>query len=273
MLDQFTVPDMDEFYGTWNDGLRAKGKKLERLKGFFKFCVTRKLTDENVAQHLEPPVGAGSAANKWPFSDEEIERQLEACKRLGTVNWKNGKTTGSWSGDEVATFILLECYTGLRISDAATFSIDRLQGNDCFIRMHKTDGPLFTWLPDEIVERLNALAKKNGSKPFMVTGGSEEIATVADLWRRKLNKVWQLCGTWERPPHPHRFRHTFVRILLERGVRVGDVAELIGDDEATVRKHYSRWVPERQKRLTKILREALEPRKAKLIAIAGGKAG
>ena len=31
---------------------------------------------------------------------------------------------------------------------------------------------------------------------------------------------------------------------------------VIGDDEKTVREHYARWVPERQARLTKILKDA-----------------
>jgi hypothetical protein len=43
---------------------------------------------------------------------------------------------------------------------------------------------------------------------------------------------------------------------LQRGVPVADVADLLGDDEDTVRVHHSRWVPERQARLTNILKEA-----------------
>jgi hypothetical protein len=39
-------------------------------------------------------------------------------------------------------------------------------------------------------------------------------------------------------------------------VPVADVADLLGDDEKTVRAHYARWVPERQARLTKILKDA-----------------
>jgi len=99
------------------------------------------------------------------------------------------------------------------------------------------------------------------------------METVADLWRRKLNKAWELCGVWEEPPHPHRFRHTFVRILLEHGVSPRDVAELIGDTEEMVLRHYARWVPERQARLTLILQGALSAKVAppRLVAIAGGK--
>jgi hypothetical protein len=36
------------------------------------------------------------------------------------------------------------------------------------------------------------------------------------------------------------------------------VAELIGDTEAIVRRFYSKWVPERQARLTKILQQAFD---------------
>jgi len=45
---------------------------------------------------------------------------------------------------------------------------------------------------------------------------------------------------------------------LVRGVPVADVADLLGDDEKTVREHYSRWVPERQARWTKILKDAFD---------------
>ena len=57
-----------------------------------------------------------------------------------------------------------------------------------------------------------------------------------------------------------------MRILLEKGVPVADVAELIGDTEDIVREHYSKWIKSRQERLTNILREAFEG-KPKLVAI------
>src|ERR1700728_2670218 len=65
-----------------------------------------------------------------------------------------------------------------------------------------------------------------------------------------------LCGPCRDKPTPHRFRHTFARILLQRsGVTVRDVAELLGNSEQMVRKHYAAWIPERQARLTRILQE------------------
>ena len=81
-------------------------------------------------------------------------------------------------------------------------------------------------------------------------------------------KAFEAAGVFDAPATPHRFRHTFARILLQRGVPVSDVADLLGDDEKTVRQHYSRWVVERQQRLSRILKEAFGE-KPKLMAIKG----
>ena len=37
-----------------------------------------------------------------------------------------------------------------------------------------------------------------------------------------------------------------------------DVAELLGNTEQIVRKHYAAWIPERQERLTAVLKAAFE---------------
>jgi site-specific recombinase XerD len=49
---------------------------------------------------------------------------------------------------------------------------------------------------------------------------------MAELWRVKIRKVFKLAGPFYEPATPHRFRHTFVHILLQNGVPVADVAEL-----------------------------------------------
>lgn len=37
-----------------------------------------------------------------------------------------------------------------------------------------------------------------------------------------------------------------------------DVAELLGNTEQIVRKHYAAWIPERQERLTAVLKAAFD---------------
>ena len=256
MLDQFTPADIDVFYANWKLGARAKGKALGVLRSFWRFCMNREWLAKNpVTSDLKPPLGANRVANKVPFTDDELQRIMDACDKLGTIEWNNGKNTGAWTGKDVKDFIWLLVYTGLRISDVGLFRMDRLHGNEVFLRAKKNGGDVFTWLPDWLAQRLTQRAKTHGPRPFL-TGESDRLETVTDLWRRRINKVFELAGRFEDTPTPHRFRHTFARILLQRGVPVADVADLLGDDEDTVREHYARWVPERQARLTNILRDA-----------------
>jgi integrase len=132
--------------------------------------------------------------------------------------------------------------------------------------MHKTGKELFTWIPDWLVERLRAREEKHGPLIFKA-GQSNVVRSMAERWRRQLEYIFEMAGPFDQPPTPHRFRHTFVRILLENGVPVADAAELIGDTEDVLRKHYAKWVPERQERLSRILKSAFEKKKApKMVA-------
>jgi integrase len=271
MLDQFTSSDIDIFYGGWNIGARAKGKRLGTLRAFFRFCMNRKwLRETPVSTDVKPPIGANRVANKAPYTDEELQRIIDACDSLGEVAWSNGRENGVYTGEDVKDFIWVMVYTGLRISDVGLFNMSRLRGNEVFLRAKKNGGDVFAYIPDWLRDRLSARAKRSGVRPFVV-GHSDRLETVTDMWRRKIGKVFELAGAFEQPPTPHRFRHTFARILLQRGVPVTDVADLLGDDEKTVREHYSRWVPERQARLTKILKDAFDDKpKPKLVAIRAG---
>jgi integrase len=267
-IDQLSVTDMDCFYAGWKDGIRSKAKKLERLKAFVKFCVKREWLARDIADDLQAPEGSSVTVPKSPFTDEELERLYAACDNIGP-QLKHGPGHRTWGGEDVKDFIFLSIYTGLRISDVATFDVaKRLRGNDVFLRMHKTKRPLFTWIPDWLVERLRTRQKKCGALIF-AAGVTHNAKQLCDIWRNKrLKRIFALAGPWEVPPHPHKFRHTFVRILLEKGVPVPDVAELIGDSEQIVRKHYAAWIPGRQDRLSRILQDAFADRsRGKVVVI------
>lgn len=257
MLDQFGPDDIDRFWVNWKLGARAKGKRLTTLRGFFRFCVHRKwIAETPVSPDIKPPVGSGRLANKAPFTDDELRCIIKACEDV-KVEWKNETGLGVWTGEDLKDLIWLMVYTGLRISDATFFDLKRLKGNQVFLRATKNGGDVFAYIPDWLRDRLVARGKQHGRRPFIV-GRSERLETVTNVWRRRIAKAFEGSGPFEEPPTPHRFRHTFARMLLEKGVPVADVADLLGDDEKTVREHYSRWVPERQARLTKILVDAFQ---------------
>jgi integrase len=270
-VDQITADDIDLFWANWKLGPRAKGKRLTTLRGFFRFCVNRKWISESpVSSDIKAPVGSSKAANKAPFTDDEVKRIIAACDQV-KVEWKNETGLGIWTGEDLKDLIWLMLYTGFRISDATLFSMKRLHGEQVFIRAKKNGGDVFAFVPDWLCDRLQTRAERYGERPFIVAR-SDRLETITNIWRRRLAKAFDVAGPFEEPATPHRFRHTFARILLQRGVPVADVADLLGDDEKTVREHYARWVPERQARLTKILKDAFQGQpKPALTVLPGGR--
>ena len=67
MLDQFTRADIDVFYSTSSLGIRSRGKMLETLRTFFRFCVNRELVAKSpVSPDLKPPMARIASPTKCP---------------------------------------------------------------------------------------------------------------------------------------------------------------------------------------------------------------
>lgn len=264
LIDQWGPTDVRDFRSSWSIGPQTAQRRMSMLKAFFEYCLSNEWIERNAARLIKNPKGrdAGDRRNeqKLPFTDDEIKRMYDACPHYGT------KPIYKWTGDDLADFISLSIFTGLRISDVALFHIDRMQPTgEILIRTTKAGTHVYTWVPNWLQERIRARARRHGPHIFG-EHATKSLDVVTELWRRKLNSLWAMCGPWKVKPTPHRFRHTFACIILQRGVTVRDVADLLGNSEEIVRKHYAAWIPERQARLTKILQEAFE-NKPKLIAL------
>jgi len=275
MLDQWGPIDVREFRSSWPVSPQTAAKKMSTVKTFFEFCLSNEWIARNPARLVKNARGRDAAdrrsEQKLPFTDSELQKMYEACEtKYGKqeVKWSrvihHHRAEGEyvrynykWTGQDIADFISVSVYTGLRISDVSTFHVDRMQPTgEIHVRTTKAGTHVYTWVPEWLQERIRARAQEHGP---LIFGAHEtkDINVITDVWRRKLNKLWTLCGPWTDEPTPHRFRHTFARILLQRpGVTVRDVAELLGNTEQMVRKHYSAWIPERQERLTAVLKAA-----------------
>jgi integrase len=268
MIDQWETIDIRQFRSTWAISPQTAVRRMAMLKPFFEYCVSNKWIQSNPARSVNNPKGREMSSRtneqKQPFSDEEIKKMYEACQGYGKTS------KHKWNGDDVADFISLSMYTGLRISDVALFHLDRMSANgEIRVRTTKAGTHVYTWVPQWLQDRIRERAKKHG--PYIFGGHTtKSLDVITELWRRKLNLVWKDCGKWKVKPTPHRFRHTFARILLQKpGVTVRDVAELLGNTEEMVLRRYSAWVPERQARLTKILQDAFDDKpRPKLVAMA-----
>ena len=66
-LDQLTVSDMDRFFSSWKDGIRAKAKKIDRLKSFISFCLKREWLAKDITSDLQAPAGSSVTLPKAPL--------------------------------------------------------------------------------------------------------------------------------------------------------------------------------------------------------------
>jgi hypothetical protein len=103
---------------------------------------------------------------------------------------------------------------------SAHFGRSAVQGiaADCFWSGlppgEKEWGEVYVWIPVWLQERVHERARLYGEYIFGEPK-SKNVKDVTETWREKLNRVWKLCGPFAHKPHPHRFRHTFARLLLE----------------------------------------------------------
>jgi site-specific recombinase XerD len=290
MLDQWTPLDVREMRLSWDVAPQTAAKNMSTVKAFFEFCLANEWIARNPARLVKNRRTRDSAdrrnEQKLPFSDEELKRMYEACEtKYGKqeIKWSRvihsrrvegqyARYGSKWNGQDLADFISVSVYTGLRISDVTTFHVDRMQpSGEILLRTTKAGTHVYTWVPKWLQVRIRARAKEYGPYIFG-EHRTTDMNVVTDVWRRKLIKLWALCGPWKEKPTPNRFRHTFARILLQRpDVTVRD-ADLLGNSEQMVRKHYAAWIPERQARLTKVLQEAFDDKpRPRIVAIDGSR--
>lgn len=147
LLEQWGPMDVREFRTSWGVAANTATKNMTIVKSFFEFAVSNEWLDRNPARLVKELRNRNEKQSKEriPFSDEELARMFETCET------KYGRTEDDyryrWSGQDLADFIAVSVYTGLRISDVCTFQTDRLlESGECHIRTTKNGKKVYTWI-------------------------------------------------------------------------------------------------------------------------------
>lgn len=247
-ITQFGIDQGRAFRESWAGSSVTNLKRLERMKAFFSWVTAQRWIEINPAEKLKAPLTDDAPAD--PISQEDLADLIGAIERMPTrENEKN------MSHDRLLAMILLLRNTGLRISDVVRFSTDRLKGNSALLHMAKTGNPVWLPLPEFLVAKLRALRLYEGKYYF--ASGSCKRDTATGNARRSLRKLSKLARI--RMPNPHRFRDTLAISLLQKGVPIEDVQQILGhEDVNTTLRHYGNWVKERQDRLTRSMEKIWE---------------
>jgi len=244
MLAQCDLDVLSKFRATWKDGPRTAGKKLERLRACFRFAHDRQWVESNPATRIKLP--KVSIRPTMPLTHDEMVKILTACDGLQISTPIEGKL----NAHRLKTLVVLMRYTGMRVSDAVTLTTDRLDGKRLFLYTQKTGVPVYTVLPDSVLDALEATPRITDTRYFWSGQGKRE--SVICHWQMRLKKVFDLAkvSKGEGNAISHRFRDTFAVELLFAGVPIERVSILLGHQSVRVtERHYNPWVRSRQEQL------------------------
>src|SRR4029077_3177945 len=123
-----------------------------------------------------------------------------------------------------------------------------------FLYTQKTGDPVFLPIPESLKHVLDALPlPRNASKdcPYYFWNGQTSRRAVVGIAERTLSAVFRKSGV--KNAHSHRFRHTLATRLLEQGATFEQVADILGNSPAVVRKHYGKWSKGRQANIDRLM--------------------
>jgi integrase len=267
LVTQVRKTDLEAYLNTWEGSYLTLKRNRELVKSFWKYCFDSDFRPKNVAAAL-PTIGderQGKDRRIPTFTPDEITRIFAAFGGYCSVYPRQGDDVAR----QVKAFTLVQRYTGLSIGDTAKLKKDEVSGTKIMTARKKTGEPVWTAVPQFVVDALNA-APHDSDEHFFWSGRGE-LHTRTSKWHERLQRLFVLAGIriLEREKYrrsggkkkqkpemvrvstatPHMWRHTFVRDLYLQDTPVEDIADLLGDDPATVREYYSCFDYLRQQKL------------------------
>jgi integrase/recombinase XerD len=257
-VKEFDTRTLQKFRASWKDKNLGALKKLERLRSFFRFANLKGWIADNPATEIKIP--KISMRPTSPFSPDEMLRILTAIgERI-----EECRPQEKDSARRLLGLVLLLRYSGLRIGDAVSCSVDRLAHGKIRLSTQKT-GTCVDWpLPEFVVTELGAIPKM--SKRYWFWSGTANLQTAVGHWHARLfnlfkdmkitefartngvtkdeaRKQFEAKGGKFLEGPSRRFRDTFAVELLLAGVSVDRVSILLGHSSLkTTEKHYAPWL-------------------------------
>lgn len=243
-----TVLMLDRFRDSRVLSPTTNANELQTMRSFFSYCVARDLCKENLARKINKPK-MEAPNNVVPYTPKEIQRIIAATQEFGRNQYERKRAKA---------IILVLRFTALRISDVAVLRRDRITKEDgrwvIFIRATKNNQRVYLPIPRELKEALDHVPfPREGDPgcPYYFWSGKSKERSIVGVIGECVSAVFKQSGV--KDAHAHRFRHTLATELLGKGGTFEEVADVLGDSVKVVEKHYAKWSPARQARVTDLL--------------------
>jgi integrase/recombinase XerC len=231
--------------------------ELQALRTFFAFCVRRKWLAANPALELRSPRNVKpNEVVPYTFQDEALI--LAACDHLGGTKYQRAEA--AYECRRARAMVLILRHTALRVSDVCTLRRDAISWDEesktwrLLLRTQKSGEPVYLPVPSDLKFALDALPPPRKAPldcPCYFWNGVTSKRAVVGIAERALASVFKKSGVPNA--HAHRFRHTLATRLLGQGATYEEVADILGNSPAVVRKHYGKWSKGRQDNIDRLM--------------------
>jgi len=224
-------------------------KELGILRHFFRYCCDCKWISENPAKQVSMPKNL-KPAEREPYTPNEIIKIFAASETIGR---------GTYERLRARAMVLVLRYTALRISDVATLARDRIRNGEIYLHTTKNGKPVKLPVHPDLQSALKVLPVPRGAAgdcPYFFWSGCGSRESAIRDTTRTLSAVFRASGVVGACSH--RFRHTLATEVLGLGGTFGEAADILGDTESIVRKHYAKWSRLRQERISTLMRTVFD---------------
>ena len=248
---------LEDFRQTRKIGLVTWKVELQALRTFFGYCVSHRWLATHPAKEMKAPRNI-KPNEVVPYTLREESLILAACDQIGGATYK--RTDAVYERLRARAMILLLRHTALRISDVCTLRKDAVSWDReastwrVLLRTQKSGEPIFLPIPESLKLVVDGLPRpRNAAQdcPYFFWNGHTARRAVVGIAERTLAAVFKKSGV--KNAHAHRFRHTLATRLLEHGATFEQVADILGNSPAVVRKHYGKWSKGRQDNIDRLM--------------------
>lgn len=256
-LSKLTIDVLEDYHGSRMISLVTWKVELQALRTFFAYCISHKWLPSNPAKELKAPRNL-KPNEVVPYTLQEESRILAACEQIG--GGKYHRSGASYEQLRARAMIMALRHTALRVSDVATLRKDAISFDQeestwrVLVRTQKSGEPVYLPIPDDLKTVLDALPlPRNAAQdcPYYFWNGETLRRAVVGIAERTLGSVFKKSGV--KDAHAHRYRHTLATRLLGDGASFQTVADILGNTEAIVRKHYGKWSKGRQENIDRLM--------------------
>lgn len=220
-------------------------KELQVIRHFLGYCVDCEWTIRNPAKLVSMPKNI-KPSEREPYTIAEVTKIVAACDFIGR---------GPYERLRARAMTLLLRYTALRISDVALLARERVRDGMIHLRTLKNGKSVFLPLHPTLRAALTMLPLPHGADgpecPYFFWSGHGTQRAMIRNATRTMAAVFKASGV--PGACSHRFRHTLATEVLELGGTFEQAADILGDSETIVRKHYAKWSAGRQATISDLM--------------------